>query len=209
MTDSERDPLVLRAVDELRRMPSPEPEAIHRVVAAAAAARLTPADEPLMTQPRAHALGRWAAWSIAAAGLVAVAALGVREMGSRALPGAGPGAVAATMAVRTGAPLSRDVRPVSSGDPEVAPLPHQFVFQSATARRIAVVGDFNEWNPADAPMTRDPHSSLWSITLPIAPGRHVYGFMIDDSLFALDPQEPSTRDPDLGTAGSVILVGKP
>jgi len=41
------------------------------------------------------------------------------------------------------------------------------------------------------------------------PGRHIYGFMIDDSVLMLDPRALKTRDPDLGTDGSVRMVGRP
>jgi hypothetical protein len=37
----------------------------------------------------------------------------------------------------------------------------------------------------------------------------MYAFMVDDSLFTLDPNAPKTRDPDLGAEGSIIIVGRP
>ena len=58
-------------------------------------------------------------------------------------------------------------------------------------------------------MTRSSDGALWSVIVPILPGRHMYGFMVDDSLFVLDPRAPKARDPDLGTAGSVVIVGRP
>jgi hypothetical protein len=30
-----------------------------------------------------------------------------------------------------------------------------------------------------------------------------------DSVFTLDPRAPKVRDPDLGSEGSVIIVGRP
>jgi 1,4-alpha-glucan branching enzyme len=76
---------------------------------------------------------------------------------------------------------------------------------------VSVVGDFNEWNAARARMTREPAGDLWSVTIPIAPGRHTYGFMVNDSTFTLDPDTrvARTRDPDLGAEGSVVIVGRP
>jgi hypothetical protein len=58
-------------------------------------------------------------------------------------------------------------------------------------------------------MTRSPDGDLWSITIPVTPGRHTYGFMIDDTVFVLDPRAPKSRDPDLGVEGSVMIVGRP
>ena len=73
----------------------------------------------------------------------------------------------------------------------------------------SVVGDFNNWNPTAAPMTRSSDGALWSAIVPILPGRHMYGFMVDDSIFVLDPRAQKARDPDLGTEGSVRMVGRP
>lgn len=92
---------------------------------------------------------------------------------------------------------------------DVAPIPTQFVLRSATARRVSIVGDFNNWNASSAQLARSPDGDLWSITIPVVPGRHTYGFMVDDSVFTLDPRAPRTRDPDLGVEGSVIIVGRP
>jgi hypothetical protein len=33
--------------------------------------------------------------------------------------------------------------------------------------------------------------------------------MVDDSVFTLDPRAQKARDPDLGTEGSVRMVGRP
>lgn len=98
---------------------------------------------------------------------------------------------------------------IASPSLDAAPIPSQFVLRSSTARRVSVVGDFNHWNPDSAPMTRSPDGDLWSITIPVAPGRHMYAFMIDDTVFTVDPRAPKTRDPDLGVDGSVIIVGRP
>ncbi len=208
MSDSDLDPIVGRAVDELRRLPVAEPAAIARVVAASAAARLTPADEPLIAPPRERSITKRLVVGGCAAAVVALATLGAWQWRARV-----SAPVRATAAIAMQAPAStagqREIREISSADVDASAVAHQFVFQSSAAHTVAVVGDFNAWNPADAEMTRSGTSNLWSITLPIAPGRHVYGFMIDDTLFSLDPQAPKARDPDLGTNGSVIIVGKP
>jgi 1,4-alpha-glucan branching enzyme len=103
------------------------------------------------------------------------------------------------------------VRAAVNAASDVLPIPQQFVFRNSSARAVSVVGDFNGWNAASTPMTRDPNGDLWSVTIPIAPGRHTYGFMVNDSLFTLDPDSrvARARDPDLGVEGSVVIVGRP
>jgi 1,4-alpha-glucan branching enzyme len=83
------------------------------------------------------------------------------------------------------------------------------MLENGAARRVTLVGDFNNWNPAATPLTRDPASGLWTTVVPMLPGRHVYAFMIDDSVLMLDPRAPKTKDPSLGVEGSVVIVGRP
>jgi 1,4-alpha-glucan branching enzyme len=103
------------------------------------------------------------------------------------------------------------LRPASIGAADALPIEQQFVFRSTSAHTVSVVGDFNRWNSAVAPMTHSRGGDLWSVTIPIAPGRHTYAFMVDDSVFTLDPDArvARVRDPDLGAEGSVVIVGRP
>lgn len=91
---------------------------------------------------------------------------------------------------------------------DAMPIPTQFVFDGRGARRVALVGDFNGWDERSAPLVREQGSSLWSVTVPLQPGRHVYAFLVD-SVWTIDPHAPKTRDPDFGVTGSVVIVGKP
>jgi 1,4-alpha-glucan branching enzyme len=90
-----------------------------------------------------------------------------------------------------------------------APIATQFVLDAPAAGQVALVGAFNGWSADETPLVRDPATGLWSVTVPLAPGRHVYAFMVDDSVLTLDPRAPSARDEELGTTASVILVGTP
>ena len=50
---------------------------------------------------------------------------------------------------------------------------------------------------------------MWSVVLPVVPGRHLYAFIVDDSALTLDPRAPRAKDPSLGVESSVVMVGKP
>jgi hypothetical protein len=197
MTDHETDPLVQRAVEELRQLPPLNQAAVRRIADAAAAARLAPADDDLLRSPRPRV--RW--WMTA--GLAAAAIVGFLARGLVPLDHA-----ADTAAVPT-PPVAPAVRTVASTSAAVALVPQPFVLENSNAHRVAVVGDFNNWNPNDTPMTRSPDGGLWSAIVPVMPGRHVYGFMVDDSIFVLDPRVPKVRDPDFGTDASVRMVTRP
>jgi 1,4-alpha-glucan branching enzyme len=90
---------------------------------------------------------------------------------------------------------------------EAAPIPTQFVFDGK-AQHVFLVGDFNNWDEHVAPLEREPGSTLWSVTVPLMRGRHVYAFLVD-SVWTIDKRAPVARDPDFGVTGSVVLVGRP
>jgi hypothetical protein len=204
MTDASRDPLVHRAIEELRKLPPADASAIQRVVAAAAAARLTPSDDeaPMLAPYRVRPRRVWSMVGLAAA--AAVVGFVVRGAWKPSSPVASE-----VVATATASSQAAPIRGVSVNERESMPVLHQFVFNDRRAHRIAVVGDFNRWDPASALMNRSPDGEMWSVTLPITPGRHMYGFMIDDSLFVLDPRMPKARDPDLGAEGSIVIVVRP
>ncbi len=204
MSNSEQDPMLRRAIEELRALPPANEDAIRRVVAAAAAARLAPADEPVVMDRRSgRSVRMWSALGMAAAaaiiGFVARGAWTSRSPASIAVDAVPPASVTPQPALRS----------ASSSAAESGPILQQFVFNDVGAHRVAVVGDFNKWNPQNAQMTRTPDGASWSTIIPIVPGRHIYGFMVDDSVFVLDPRAPKMRDADLGTEGSVVIVGRP
>jgi hypothetical protein len=201
MSDIERDPVVRRAIEELQRMPAADAVAIRRVVSAAAAARLTPADgEAMLGESRRSSMRVWSV-----AGIAAAAAFVGFALSSARRPSSPVSQTSAAVPASTPAALM----PVANDAAEARAIPQQFVFNNGKARSVSLVGDFNKWDPAKARMSREAGSDLWSITLPVIPGRHVYGYMVDDSLFVLDPRAPKARDRDLGVDGSVIIVGKP
>jgi hypothetical protein len=203
MSDFDNDPLVRRAIDELRQLPAVDAAAVRRVVAVAAAARVAPADEPVpLTTGRGRLGPVWSVVGIAAAAAIA----GFIARG--ALTSRARDVTPAESAVASAAGPMVPVRNAAS-DREAVAIPQQFVFEHRDAHRIAIVGDFNKWNSSSNPMTRSPDGTTWSVIVPMLPGRHTYGFMVDDSLFTLDPRAPKVRDPDFGTAGSVIMVGRP
>jgi len=197
MTD-ERDPVLGRAIDTLREMPDVDRATIDRVVAAAASARMTPVDDvPLLAPPPRRGVRAWIVGVVAAAavfaGFMLRGAIATSSSDDVGVRGASPQRL---QAVR------------STAEQKSLPIMQQFVFNSRNAHRVSVVGDFNGWNPANAPMAQSPDGE-WSTTIPVLPGRHIFGFMIDDSIFMLDPRAPKARDPDLGTDGSVVIVGRP
>jgi hypothetical protein len=204
MSDAERDPVLRRALDELRKLPPADVGAMRRVVSAAAAARVTPFDsDPGMLSPRrGRSVRVWMVVGIAAAS----AFVGFALRGAWTSRSHAASTTAASGALSTAPSI---VRTAASTELDAAPVQQPFVFNNSRAHKVFVVGDFNRWDPTATPMTRSSDGELWSTVIPVVPGRHMYAFMVDDSLFTLDPNAPKARDPDLGAEGSIIIVGRP
>lgn len=208
MTGPSGDPIVDRAIDELRRLPPVDDLAVRRIVTAAAGRREPgDAEASARTGRRTRVIKPWIAIGLATA--AAAAGFMVRGAWSTGPATSDESRPMAAIAPSASPSAAQAIRTVVGVAPDIAPIPQQFVLRSDAAHRVSVVGDFNGWNPANAPMTRSPDGDLWSVTIPVTPGRHTYGFMIDDTVFVLDPRAPKTRDPDLGVDGSVMIVGRP
>ncbi len=95
--------------------------------------------------------------------------------------------------------------------PTLAVAPSQqlmkFVFVDSSASRVAIVGDFNDWDEGVSQLRR-LEKGVWAITIPLAPGRYNYTFVVDGTTWVPDPGAPRTLEDDFGRPNSVITVGE-
>ena len=84
----------------------------------------------------------------------------------------------------------------------------QFVLVAPTARKVAVVGDFNDWDRDSAYDATHEGGGVWAVTARIPAGHHRYAFVVDDSLWMADPAAPRVVDADFGTPSSALVVGE-
>ena len=138
-----------------------------------------------MTRPRTINVSPLGAFALAAA-LAGVVALGAR----RDVGGRGLSPVAATEAA---APTAQMM---------------EFVFVNSSASSVSIVGDFNDWEEGGSPLQRVRNGGgVWTITIPLAPGRYHYTFVVDGTKWVADPAAPRTLEDDFGRPNSVITVG--
>ena len=81
----------------------------------------------------------------------------------------------------------------------------QFVLVAPQAASVALVGDFNDWDPARAPM-QTAHG-VWATVVRLAPGRYRYAFLVNGVEWRADPSAPAAKDDEFGTPSSVVTVG--
>jgi len=197
MIDSEQHPYVEMIAREARRPVAVDPAARARIMAAVRAEPL-PSRAPRLwervLQPRSFHLSP-AATSLIAAGLVGIGILG--------------GLFAHSANNRdAGSPVGRS---------PIAVVPHtqlpvtdtvvRFVLVAPKAATVSLVGDFNGWDANRTPMARAAGGDVWTVTLPMTAGRHVYSFVVDGS-WSPDPTAPLAPDDGYGHTNSVKIVAR-
>lgn len=175
-------------------MPEPEDELIARVAdELRRPVRLNPGlDARVMAEVRAHARRRhiWLLRPIA----VSVTPLGVLARAA---------ALAAIVVGATLAALELRTAPGVTAAPRAVP----FVLYAPDAGAVALVGDFNDWDTTATPLRATSSAGTWVVTVPLAPGRYRYAFVIDGTRWLADPGAPRAPDDDFGTPSSVLTVG--
>lgn len=83
----------------------------------------------------------------------------------------------------------------------------QFMFRAPGAHRVALVGDFNDWD-SDATPLRAAAGGLWTVTVPLTAGRYTYTFVVDGERWMADPAAPPAPPDDFGRPGSIVTIGE-
>jgi hypothetical protein len=171
-------------------------EVLHRVVAELRRpVRLDPAvDQRALEEIRSEHAGwpasrhghRWGAW-IAGGAIAAGLLLAV-------LPDSGPREPATAVAPAAPAPTASGGRPI------------HLRLEAPASSRVAVVGDFNNWDPAATPLRPTGDDGTWVVELRLKPGRYHYTFLIDGRRWERDPSEPPAAESDFGAPVSVLTV---
>lgn len=191
MIDSEQHPYIDMLAREARRPGATDPAARERIMAMVRAEPLPGRRSSIWSvlfQPRFS-------FSPAAGALLAAGLVGI---------GVFAGAFA----------MNRDGQQV--GQPQIAAASRlpvsdtvvKFVFVAPQAEQVSLVGDFNGWDASKTPMVRSAHSGLWTVTLPLAEGRHLYAFVVDGTTWTADPNAPFAPDDGFGHANSVRIVSR-
>ena len=94
--------------------------------------------------------------------------------------------------------------------PPVGPAsvrPIEFALRTPADSAVVLVGDFNDWNPAATPLRR-ASDGVWSVTVPLRPGRYRYTFIVDGTRWRRDPAAPPALEDDFGAPTSVITIAQ-
>jgi hypothetical protein len=84
----------------------------------------------------------------------------------------------------------------------------QFILTAPAASRVALAGDFNGWDTRAMPLTRDTRDGRWAVTLALAPGRHTYAYVVDDTQWVRDPLGTPSEPNELAPPRSVVIINR-
>ena len=77
----------------------------------------------------------------------------------------------------------------------------RFLYADPSAKQVALVGDFNRWDPSATPLTRS--AGTWGRTLRLTAGRHEYAYIVDGKRWVTDRVARESHDA-FDVASSVI-----
>jgi 1,4-alpha-glucan branching enzyme len=80
----------------------------------------------------------------------------------------------------------------------------QFSLEAGDARKVSLVGEFNNWNPDADPMLRDGNGT-WTKAKMLSPGNIEYKFWVDGQ-WIQDPENLRTCPNCFGTRNNVVKV---
>jgi len=85
--------------------------------------------------------------------------------------------------------------------------PVQFVLVAPSARKVQVVGDFNDWDASHEEYRAEHRGGgVWAVTAAVPEGHHRYSFVVDDSLWVADPTAARSLDDNFGMPNSALVV---
>jgi len=97
------------------------------------------------------------------------------------------------------------LRPPPRLSPAKTIKPVNFICAVTTARRVTLIGDFNDWHPQATPMKRQA-DGCWHVQLQLSAGHHHYQFLVDGKPM-LDPRAQWVARNEEDEKVSMLCVG--
>ncbi len=79
---------------------------------------------------------------------------------------------------------------------------------ASQVKSIAVVGDFNDWDPTRNLLTDENNDGIWTVTLKLEPGRYEYMFILDGQKWVPDPSAYRYVNDGFGNKNAILEISK-
>ena len=82
----------------------------------------------------------------------------------------------------------------------------RFSLYAPQAHSISLIGEFNGWGSEQQLSLRPQGNGVWTVEVPLSPGRYQYAFLIDGKDMATDPRAEQRVNDDFGRKNAVLTV---
>lgn len=96
--------------------------------------------------------------------------------------------------------------PPGQAGPELTGGGALFRYRNSDAKKVYLVGDFNDWSPVSDPMADENGDGEWTLFYPLSPGRYAYKFVVDGRSWIPDPTNPMSEPDGFDGRNSVLTI---
>jgi 1,4-alpha-glucan branching enzyme len=96
--------------------------------------------------------------------------------------------------------------PPTSGGPEPVEGGVLFRYKNSNAKRVNLVGDFNDWSPSADPMADENGDGEFTLFYPLGVGTYAYKFLVDGKNWVSDPANPSSEPDGFNGRNSIVKI---
>jgi 1,4-alpha-glucan branching enzyme len=96
--------------------------------------------------------------------------------------------------------------PPGPGFPEIVAGGALFRYRNPDAKKVYLVGDFNDWSPTADPMTDDNGDGEWTLFYPLTSGVYAYKFVVDGKNWVPDPANPLSEPDGFNGRNSIVKI---
>ena len=96
--------------------------------------------------------------------------------------------------------------PNAGGGPELVNGGAVFRYKNPDAKKVCLVGDFNDWAPTSDPMTDTNDDGEFTLFYPLAPGSYAYKFLVDGKNWVADPTNPLSEPDGFNGRNSILKI---
>ena len=82
----------------------------------------------------------------------------------------------------------------------------RFAVVQSEATSVAVAGTFNQWSTSSHPLARDRSSGTWTALVRLAPGEHLFMYVVDGTQWISPPAAEGYVDDGFGARNGVVVV---
>jgi 1,4-alpha-glucan branching enzyme len=96
--------------------------------------------------------------------------------------------------------------PPRAAGPEAVEGGVLFRYKNSDAKRVNLVGDFNDWSPTADSMTDENGDGEWTLFYPLGVGTYAYKFLVDGKNWVTDPANPSSEPDGFNGRNSIVKI---